>query len=498
MQLSMTLKTLLRAASVLALIQQVSGACYRPNGVDRNANTTPDNYQACSKGGGHSMCCSTKSFDTCRDNGLCWNEGAKILWREACTDPTWRDPACLKLCVGADQLSRSPPSYHKHNTIECKDLWELRLDPATAEDGKSLATVDTVITICADNSLCCGSGDFAQRCCDAKKGYRILANRTVVEAYPAPKPITTPNAPKVTTTQRNTAGPTPQPANPAPNTGNGGGGGSTGGSGGGSNGDGGSTGGSGGGSTGDDNGASNTGSGGSGSGGNDSSSGDSGNNGGSGGNESGDTSDKPDSTTDPTSGDEDGTGDGKSSSTPKDSQNDDDSENQSGSDGPLVGKGNGNQDSKDSASSTDGNGNDAGAETSSGGSNKNGLGTSDGNNGNNDNGNSGTEPAGGNGNNGALIGGVVGGVLGGLILFAIAAWYVVRQRRTISALRLASASELPGTAGKTYYEVPGDNPVSKQQVVEQVVYTQVKVTEPSPSYEMPARSPVLAVPTRYS
>lgn len=53
------------------------------------------------------MCCAIGpgragegSGDICLDNGLCQNDlvGDKTtIWRESCTDPTWRDPACIKL-----------------------------------------------------------------------------------------------------------------------------------------------------------------------------------------------------------------------------------------------------------------------------------------------------------------------------------------------------------------------------------------------------------------
>ncbi|KAM7218995.1 hypothetical protein V8F06_005587 [Rhypophila decipiens] len=471
----MGLTTLVKAASVLALIRQVSGACYRPDGVDRNALPwiKDNDYQPCNKGGGHSMCCSTQSFDTCRPNGLCYNEGAKLLWRESCTDPTWKDPACIKLCAGADQL---------------------------ADDGKSMATTDIVITICGDNSLCCGSGSFAQRCCDAKKGFKILSNGTVVEAYPEPKPIVV--APKPTTAaQKNNPAPTPTPipADPSPNTGSGGGGSS----GGGTNNNGG---GGGGGSTnnGDgsgSNGGGSGGSGGSGGGGGGSDGGnDNSNDNGNGENGSPDSStggseSTPGSNSDGADGTKSSEG-GTSSSSPKDSQTDDNNDTNSDNDGSSAGKENGNKDSKDSASPIGANDTNGSPGGSSSGDNKNGNSNDNSGSGSG----SGSDSSGGGGSSGAVIGGVVGGVLGGLVLFAVAAWFVMRRRRAragYAARRLGSASELPGTDGRTFYEVPGDHKVPAVPVVEQVVYRD-KPREPHTFYEMEARSPVLAVPTRYA
>ena len=86
--------------------QDASANCYLPNGTDRNviANATEDNYQPCSNDG-FSMCCrlwplGDQTVDVCRSNGLCYNPGVGIIWRESCTDQTWKSPNCLKLCVG--------------------------------------------------------------------------------------------------------------------------------------------------------------------------------------------------------------------------------------------------------------------------------------------------------------------------------------------------------------------------------------------------------------
>lgn len=78
--------------------------CYLPNGVDRNkAKDAPDhNYQPCKNSTEASMCCNSGTGDICRDNGLCYNPSSKQIWRESCTDPTWKSPGCLKLC--ADDL----------------------------------------------------------------------------------------------------------------------------------------------------------------------------------------------------------------------------------------------------------------------------------------------------------------------------------------------------------------------------------------------------------
>ena len=73
------------------------------------------------------MCCVTSGRsapdhpDICQANGLCQGfayDGTKLvvsgLWREACTDPTWRSPACLRLCdrgVGIGGIGKSRSSW---------------------------------------------------------------------------------------------------------------------------------------------------------------------------------------------------------------------------------------------------------------------------------------------------------------------------------------------------------------------------------------------------
>lgn len=78
--------------------------CYNPDGTANGAD-----YQPCNSGK-VSMCCATNranrtDLNICRSDGLCLESGTStypgknIIWREGCTDPTWKDPACLQLCV---------------------------------------------------------------------------------------------------------------------------------------------------------------------------------------------------------------------------------------------------------------------------------------------------------------------------------------------------------------------------------------------------------------
>ncbi|KAL9033007.1 MAG: hypothetical protein Q9214_007716 [Letrouitia sp. 1 TL-2023] len=84
------------------------------------------------------MCCQNTTYEVCRPDGLCDGSDNQI-WRESCTDPTWKSPRCIKLCLGENA------------------------DPA----------VPRVITQCADGSFCCGIDEKADRCCSSGSGVWI-------------------------------------------------------------------------------------------------------------------------------------------------------------------------------------------------------------------------------------------------------------------------------------------------------------------------------------
>jgi hypothetical protein len=84
--------------------------CYTRNGTQINDTA----YRACTTDRTRdSACCGTNhqgagdtgvANDVCESNGLCQNfepydgtnEGAKLWWRQGCTDPTWESEYCLK------------------------------------------------------------------------------------------------------------------------------------------------------------------------------------------------------------------------------------------------------------------------------------------------------------------------------------------------------------------------------------------------------------------
>jgi hypothetical protein len=88
----------------LTIAMASTKTCYMPNGESRNGHINVTEgwvYAPCDNTADVSMCCAIGpgradgTQDTCLENGLCQNN--QLLWRESCTDPTWEDPACIKL-----------------------------------------------------------------------------------------------------------------------------------------------------------------------------------------------------------------------------------------------------------------------------------------------------------------------------------------------------------------------------------------------------------------
>ncbi|KAI4115334.1 MAG: hypothetical protein LQ345_004046 [Seirophora villosa] len=72
--------------------------CYRPDGeLVTDPSYVPCNQAAADTG---SMCCALNRSsypDQCLSNGLCGGGGN--IFRDSCTDPTWKSPMCLQLCT---------------------------------------------------------------------------------------------------------------------------------------------------------------------------------------------------------------------------------------------------------------------------------------------------------------------------------------------------------------------------------------------------------------
>lgn len=91
--------------------------CYFPNGTDRNAGRNGEPFQPCNPGDEHSMCCglNLNVKEQCRSDGLCFAPSDSNVWRDACTDPTWKSPSCIRLCVFGMGMYNSPETLTDTN-----------------------------------------------------------------------------------------------------------------------------------------------------------------------------------------------------------------------------------------------------------------------------------------------------------------------------------------------------------------------------------------------
>lgn len=142
--------------TVSLLIVTAHASCFVPNGTDRNqlynATDGSDAYIPChtTKDGEASMCCrlGDSSPDICRPDGLCQN--GDLIWRESCTDSTWKMKGCVKLCI----------------------------------DG-SMGDSDVAVKQCDDQSFCCDENGSGDQCCDRGQGSWLDENGNVVNTKPA-------------------------------------------------------------------------------------------------------------------------------------------------------------------------------------------------------------------------------------------------------------------------------------------------------------------------
>ena len=83
--------TWIAALWILTIAATVTADCYDPAGQDESPFWSPCPIT------GTKMCCAFGNGDLCTAGGLCLNGGR--YWRDGCTDPTWQDPGCVKLCL---------------------------------------------------------------------------------------------------------------------------------------------------------------------------------------------------------------------------------------------------------------------------------------------------------------------------------------------------------------------------------------------------------------
>lgn len=151
----------------------INAACYFPNRTEHDGG---DKFPCDSTNGVESMCCNlrnTTKAGSCRSDGLCMPSDNSQLWRGPCTDRTWKDLACLPLCIeGEGEILQK---------IDFQLVLILTYVSVTDYRGLQLADHDWPITICADGSLCCGypRTKDSLACCASRQGYAIEQGRVI-------------------------------------------------------------------------------------------------------------------------------------------------------------------------------------------------------------------------------------------------------------------------------------------------------------------------------
>lgn len=157
--------------SSLLFSSAVSASCYFPNGKDQNIGVQADQgitYRPCNPDAKHSMCCAP--WDTCTPDGLCQSGYDGNTWRDSCTDPTWKSPSCVKLCVsGFGQLT----PYSRLRLFQLTSQTYADQKVIEAQTDLNMANNDVTVTQCSDRSYCCGNGTIAAQCCDNHLGVWI-------------------------------------------------------------------------------------------------------------------------------------------------------------------------------------------------------------------------------------------------------------------------------------------------------------------------------------
>ena len=159
--------------------------CYTPMGESRNKQFNVSNgffYAPCDNIKEHSMCCAIgygkdiSKADSCRPDGLCYNQGADVYWRESCTDPTWEHPSCIKLFVNGTGFNGEEPIYHgKLNFF--LEFWILFIDPRQG----GIPVTDVRVTPCLDGRYCSGDGASSTECCETGQGLFISNGQQLTE-----------------------------------------------------------------------------------------------------------------------------------------------------------------------------------------------------------------------------------------------------------------------------------------------------------------------------
>lgn len=75
--------------------------CYFPNrAIDLNSLPCNSSAQLVGRA---SACC--RANDACYESGACFQDWSGVMYRQSCTDPSFRDPACPQMCLGEGMLT---------------------------------------------------------------------------------------------------------------------------------------------------------------------------------------------------------------------------------------------------------------------------------------------------------------------------------------------------------------------------------------------------------
>ena len=80
----------------LITIVKAQKSCYYPDG------TLASDHRPCLPSQEHSACCAvnnSQGADYCLSSGLCLGRGYGFMWRNSCTDVTWRHMSCPSFCA---------------------------------------------------------------------------------------------------------------------------------------------------------------------------------------------------------------------------------------------------------------------------------------------------------------------------------------------------------------------------------------------------------------
>ncbi|KAI0098123.1 hypothetical protein F4776DRAFT_650824 [Hypoxylon sp. NC0597] len=80
--------------------QETPATCYFPN-REIDTLSVPCNGSA-QQSGDASPCC--RPNDACYESGACFQDWSGVMYRQSCTDPSFRDPACPQMCLGEGML----------------------------------------------------------------------------------------------------------------------------------------------------------------------------------------------------------------------------------------------------------------------------------------------------------------------------------------------------------------------------------------------------------